>query len=193
MFQPFEQPHRDDRRTPRGGARGTPQGRSRPFLPAAREGLAEFEGPQVQGEWLVAPMLLLALASALRLASRGPDSSFAMCFALLLGVGVAWVAIRLCLPPPAPPQCPHCRRRALVRLDPLQAAGARCLHCGWRDEAADARLLGAPLAAPLHLRGAVHVARPALAPRHGASNSAASRRSGGRPPRGPSGRGRRLR
>src|SRR5688500_11683664 len=147
MFRPFEHSPRGRRRSIGEGARGTPsEGR---LLRSARPGarLPRLESPQVQGAWLVAPMLLLALACGLRLASRGVDSSFSMCFALLLGLGVSWVAIRLCLPPPAPPECPHCKRKTLVRLDPMQSAGARCLHCGWRDETADARQLGALVAA----------------------------------------------
>lgn len=138
-------------------------------------------------------MMLLALSCALRLASRGKDSDFTVCFALLLGLGVVWIGLRLCLPPPAPPQCPHCRRSALVRLQAQQNRGARCLHCGWRDETADGRLLQSAGGPTADLRGGVQSPRPALAPRHGARQATGPVRSASRPPRGGFGRGRRLR
>ena len=85
-----------------------------------------------------------------------------------------------------------------MRLDPLQSAGARCLHCGWRDEAADARQLSALVAAAPHFRGALHAARVPLSLREmrpdlrGLRGDSRERPFGDRPP-GPSGRGRRLR
>ena len=141
-------------------------------------------------------MSLLALACGLRLAVRGADSSFATCFAVLLTLGVFWVAIGLCLPTPQAPVCPHCKRKTLVRLDRLQALGARCLHCGWRDEAADARQLSSLLVLEAHFRGAVHSGRITLGPRdsrRGFEGEPRARPFDDRPPRGPSGRRRRLR
>jgi hypothetical protein len=137
-------------------------------------------------------MLLLALACALRLAVRGPDSSFNLCYALLLGRGVSWTTIRLWTSAPQPPACPHCKRAALVRLKALETAGARCLHCGWRDEVIDATQLGVLVVVRPHVRGALHGSRPMLGPRH-QPHSETAQRPGSRPPRGPFGRGRRLR
>jgi hypothetical protein len=141
-------------------------------------------------------MLLLALASILRLAVRGPDPSFAMCFALLLGMGVVWVAIGLWLPSPQPPPCPHCKRDALVRLEPSRACGARCLHCGWRDESMDASRLDRPAELEPSLRGSLHsggAAPHAREARHELRRDARQLPPDRRPPRGPSDRRRRLR
>ena len=136
-------------------------------------------------------MLLLALACGLRLAVRGPDPSFDLCFALLLGMGFAWTTIRLLATPTQPPACPHCKRRALVRMQPQQTIGARCLHCGWRDEAMDSAQLGVLIVLRPHVRGTLHGARPTLGPRE--LRAKTHDRRDRRPPRGSSGRGRGLR
>ncbi len=196
MFRPSEHSPRDPRHSPSGTRRNSHL-RGQPAAPAAQHALAgDKEGTSLQSAWLVAPMLLLALACALRFTVRGADSSFATCFAVLLGLGVSWVGLRLLLPVLQSPVCPHCRRKTLVRLDRLRSLGARCMHCGWLDESADARALGTLIPLEPHFRKAVHAARISLGPRdmrrdsHGGSRS---RPFGDRPPQGPSGRGRRLR
>src|SRR5687768_6942145 len=164
MFRPSEHSPRDPRRARDGrGRMNAGHGRPGPF--SQRPAVAPADVSPVRGAWLVAPMLLLALASILRLAVRGPDPSFAICFASLLGLGVVWVAIGLWLPAPHPPPCPHCKRAALVRLEPSRECGARCLHCGWRDEAMDASRLGRPAVLEPLLRGSVRPGGTALHPR----------------------------
>jgi hypothetical protein len=194
MFRPSEHSPRDPRRSHDASRNGSMR-RGSPIAHAGNNGIArERESSGIQGSWLVAPMALLALACGLRLAVRGPDSSFATCFAVLLGLGVCWVALRLCLSAPEPPACPHCKRKTLVRLDRVLATGARCLHCGWRDDAADARQLGTLLVLEPHFRGAAHATRITLVPRdmrRGSRGDSRDRPFGDRPPRGPSGRGRR--
>ncbi len=196
MFRPFEHSPREPHRS-RNASRQSSLQRVHSAVPVRpRHFAGEKESASIHGGWLVAPMLLLALACVLRLAVRGADSSFETCFAVLLSLGVCWVALRLCLPAPQPPACPHCKRKTLVRLDRSQALGARCLHCGWRDEAADARQLGTLFVLEPHFRGAVHAARASLGPREMRRDSQRDSREGpfgDRPPRGPSGRGRRLR
>ncbi len=200
MFLPPEHSPRDPRRARGGGARN-PRGEARIPLPIRKSLRSEAnEAPPILGEWLVAPMLLLALAACLRLALGGADSSFAISFALLLGLGVFWIATRLYMSPPSPtPACPHCKRKALVRIDALQSTGARCMHCNWRDERADAERLGALVPLEAHFRAGVHALRSPLAPRavrrdrHRLRGDTDDRPFGDRPPQGPSGRGRRLR
>lgn len=196
MYRPSEHQPSDPRRA-RDGRSRFDAGHARPSAPSPQRQatLHVPDAAAIHGAWLVAPMLLLALACGLRLAVRGADSSFDLCFALLLGLGVIWTAIRLWAPAPQAPACPNCRRRSLVRLQALQDSGARCLHCGWRDEATDATLLGVLVVVRPHVRGAVHGTRPAPAPRdapHGVTGNA-PRRPGSRPGRGPFGRGRHLR
>ncbi|HTF88131.1 MAG TPA: hypothetical protein VK843_06950 [Planctomycetota bacterium] len=195
MFRPSEHSPREPRRSRDTGRRNEHRGQPAASARHAPR-LVEKDSASIQGAWLVAPMSLLALACGLRLAVRGADSSFATCFAVLLGLGVSWIALRFCLPAPQPPACPHCKRMTLVRLDRMQPIGARCLHCGWRDEAVDARQLGTLLVLEPHYRGAVHSARISLGPRavrRGFEGDSRPRPFGDRPPRGPSGRGRRLR
>jgi len=196
MFRPSEQPPRDPRRSRHARQKSSVQRRVFASEAPSSATSSSSERSPIQGAWLVAPMALLALACGLRLAVRGADSSFATCFAVLLGLGVCWVALRLCMPSPQPPACPNCKRKTLVRLDRLQAIGARCLHCGWRDEAADARQLGSLLVLEPHFRTAVHAARISLGPRdsrRGFEGDSRARPFDERPPQGPSGRGRRLR
>ncbi len=200
MFQNPEHSPRDPRRARDGGARN-PRGDGRvPQSIRASPRSEANEGPPILGEWLVAPMLLLALAAGLRLALGGADSSFAISFALLLGMGIFWVATRLYLSPTTqPPACPHCKRKTLVRIDALQSMGARCMHCGWRDEGANAERLGALVPLEAHFRSGVHALRLPLTPhamrpeRRGLRGEPRDRPFGDRPPQGPSGRGRRLR
>lgn len=193
MFPHPEHSPRDPRRARNGGPRG-PRGMGRGPAPArARLSIQVAEASAIHGAWLVAPMLLLALAAVLRLAMGGADSGFAICFALLLGLGVFWIGMRLCLPEPAAPACPHCKRKTLVRIDPQQSAGARCVHCSWRDERADARHLGVIVALAPQFRAGLQAARlpRALRPDGGAARTdLRDRPFGDRPPRGPSGRGR---
>jgi hypothetical protein len=77
----------------------------------------------------------------------------------------------------------------------MQALGARCLHCGWRDEGADARQLGTLLVLEPHFRGAVHAARTAHGPRDLRPGTERDSRDpfDDRPPPGRSDRRRRLR
>jgi len=196
MYRPSEHSPSDPRRARNGRSRFG-AGHGSPTAPAPQlQGLLQLhDAAPLHGAWLVAPMMLLALACGLRLAVRGPDSSFDLCFALLLGLGVAWTAIRLWAPAPQAPACPNCKRRALVRMQALQTSGARCLHCGWRDEAIDATLLGVLVVVRPQVRGALHGTRPAPGPRdpRPAMTDETPRRPGSRPGRGPSGRGRRLR
>lgn len=94
MYRPIEPSPRDPRR-----ARD-----ARPSAAAAR-GLPTVAAPRTvelaslraspRGAWLFAPMLLLALACGLRFAVRGADPSFELCFAMFLGLGVCWSALRL--------------------------------------------------------------------------------------------------
>ncbi len=200
MLPDPEHSPRDQRRAREGGARN-PRGVGRLPQPI-RVGLRSEadEGPPILGEWLVAPMLLLALAAGLRLALGGADSGFAISFALLLGVGICWVATRLYMSPPThPTACPHCKRKTLVRIDPLKSTGARCMHCGWRDESANAERLGALIPLEAHFRSGVHALRLPLTPhamrpeRRFLRGEPRDRPFGDRPPQGPSGRGRRLR
>ena len=200
MFPHPEQSPRDPRRAGDGGARNS-RGEERVPQPIRASLRSEADqGPPILGEWLVAPMLLLALAAGLRLALGGADSGFAISFALLLGLGVFWVATRLYMSPQTPvPACPHCKRKTLVRIDALQSLGARCMHCGWRDEDLNAERLGALVPLEAHFRTAVHAQRLPHAPREmrparrGLRGEPRNRPFGDRPPQGPSGRGRRLR
>ncbi|HUR28384.1 MAG TPA: hypothetical protein VM509_09360 [Planctomycetota bacterium] len=197
MFRPSEHSPRDPRRSRDRSARGNAQRRNSVAAGRPRAHAPDVEeSPSVQGAWLLPPMALLAVACALRLAVRGADSNFATCFAVLLAVGVSWVGLRLWMPAPQPPACPNCKRKALVRLDRQQAVGARCQHCGWRDEAADARRLAAPVALEPKDHGARRATRVTLLPRdnrRGLEGDSRGRPFGERPPPGPSGRGRRRR
>ncbi len=191
MMPPSEHSPRDPRRAREESPRSARSGGRGTLVARPRAALSSGDGPLVQGEWLVPPMLLLGLAAGLRLALGGPDSSFAICFALLLGVGVIWIAARLFCASPQAPACPHCKRSTLVRLASDQSTGARCLHCGWRDESADARRLHSPIAPRLQVRGAtlalrmVPRARSFGPVRHTPPSRLGEGRFGDRPPQGP--------
>ena len=85
MSLPSEHSPRDPRHAREDNRRNSRSEERASLTMRARVPTPVDDGPPVLGAWLIAPMLLLALAAGLRLAMRGADSSFAICFALLLG------------------------------------------------------------------------------------------------------------
>jgi hypothetical protein len=94
-----------------------------------------------RGAWLVGPALLAAIAAGMRIVIAGPDGIFAVCFGLLLGIGVLWILISVLFPAKAERTCPACAGRGLERLDPQSLHGLECRLCGWHDPDASSFLL----------------------------------------------------
>ena len=94
-----------------------------------------------RGGWLVAPLMLAAIAAGVLFVLRGPDEIFGAAFGLVLALGIGWILVSALLPGRAERTCPACGRNGLERLDPRTTHGLRCQLCGWRDESASSFLL----------------------------------------------------
>jgi hypothetical protein len=91
--------------------------------------------------WLVAPLILAAIASGLLLVLRGPEGLFGVAFGLVLALGLGWILVSSLLPARAERTCPRCGGEGLERLDPDSSQGLVCRLCSWADESASAFLL----------------------------------------------------
>lgn len=97
MYRPIEPSPRDSRRA-RDARPSAAAARGLPTMAAPRTVELSSMRSSPRGAWLFAPMVLLALACGLRFAVRGADPSFELCFAVFLGLGVTWSALRLSSP-----------------------------------------------------------------------------------------------
>ncbi len=109
-----------------------------------RAGLGE-----VLASWLVAPLMLAAVAAGLLLVVRGPDALFGWAFGSVLFLGSAWIIASSLFPARAERTCPACGAEALVRLDAHTTRGLRCSACAWRDPLSSSFLLAEDDGAPL--------------------------------------------
>jgi hypothetical protein len=104
-------------------------------LPETRKPAAP---PAHRGAWLLAPLILCAIAAALLFVMRGPDRVFGLAFGLVIGLGFSWILVSVLFPSRADRTCPQCGRKGLVRIDPKATHGLRCRFCPWSDETASA-------------------------------------------------------
>ena len=86
--------------------------------------------------WFLPPILLGSVFAGISLVFRGPDEWFGWTLAVLLGLGIGWVAVSALLPARADRRCPACGKEALRRLDPRTTRGVTCSACGYTDELA---------------------------------------------------------
>jgi len=124
----------------RGFAGGPGRPRVRDFPPRERGARPRRRGAQ-RGGWLVAPLMLAAIAAGLLFVLRGPDQVFGLVFGIVLALGIAWICACALLPGKAERTCPVCAGEGLERLDRRSTHGLRCRLCGWQDETASSFLL----------------------------------------------------
>jgi hypothetical protein len=124
----------------RGFAGGERPPRVREF-PARGERAGRRRRSRQRGGWLIAPLMLAAVAAGLLFVLRGPDQVFGVAFAAVLVLGIGWILVSALLPGRAERTCPACGGAGLERLDPQTTQGLRCGLCGWRDESASSFLL----------------------------------------------------
>lgn len=91
--------------------------------------------------WLVAPLMLAAVAAAVLLVMRGPQLLFGAALVVLFGIGFVWMLVSVFFPAAPDRTCPACGADALERLDPAATSGVRCAACGFCDASASAWLL----------------------------------------------------
>lgn len=84
--------------------------------------------------WFLPPILLASVFAGMAVVFRGPDEWFGWAMAILLGLGLLWIAISALLPSGADRRCPACGKEALRRLDPRTTRGVICSACGHTDE-----------------------------------------------------------
>jgi len=124
----------------RGFAAGERPPSVREFPAPGAASVARRPGRQ-RGGWLVAPLMLAAVAAGLLFVLRGPDEVFGVAFAAVLALGIGWIVVSALLPGKAERTCPACGGAGLERLDPQTTQGLRCGLCGWQDESASSFLL----------------------------------------------------
>jgi hypothetical protein len=91
--------------------------------------------------WLVAPLMLAAVALAGLLVLRLPFGVFGKCLAVLFALPFLWILVSVLWPARADRTCPRCGGAGLRRIDPGTTHGVACSACGWRDEGESAWLL----------------------------------------------------
>jgi hypothetical protein len=84
-------------------------------------------------DWLLAPLLLCAIAGAVSLVFHGPDALFGIALAGFATLGVAWLLVCVFSSARADRTCPGCGRDELRRLDPHSTRGVVCRMCGRLD------------------------------------------------------------
>jgi ribosomal protein L37AE/L43A len=92
-------------------------------------------------EWLVAPLILIAVAAAALVAALGAPALFTWIGLAALAALGGWILVTVLWPSRADRACPECRAEALERADAATASGLRCARCGWNDASASGWLL----------------------------------------------------
>lgn len=83
--------------------------------------------------WALPLVLLGAVGGGVLVVRSGPGWLGPAAIALLVGAGLAWVAVSVFWPAAADRRCKECGEEALERLDPETTQGLRCRACGHVD------------------------------------------------------------
>ena len=94
-----------------------------------------------RADWLIPPLVLLALGGAFVFVRLDATWIFGWVFGGLVALVVGWVMVSVLWPARADRGCPVCGADAVERIDPRSTVGRRCRACGWRDDSESAWLL----------------------------------------------------